>query len=65
MSNTKKPAAEKCPYGCDEFVAKEDLCPSCRVDRGLAEDACPSCGCEPGDGKTHGCTDPIGCGYTP
>jgi len=30
----------------------------------MVNDACPSCGSEAGSGKTHGCADPIGCGYT-
>ena len=25
---------------------------------------CPGCGCMPGDGKTLGCDDPMGCGFT-
>lgn len=26
-------------------------------------EACPGCGCMPGDGRTPGCTDPLGCGF--
>lgn len=26
-------------------------------------EACPGCGCRPGDGRTAGCTHPVGCGY--
>src|SRR5687767_14470429 len=26
-------------------------------------DACPTCGCRPGDGRTAGCADEIGCGF--
>ncbi len=29
---------------------------------GHSEFACPGCGCEPGDGRTDGCTHPDGCG---
>ena len=29
-----------------------------------ATDACPGCGCMPGDGRTEGCIDPDGCGYS-
>lgn len=27
------------------------------------DDACAGCGCQPGDGRTPGCSDPEGCGY--
>lgn len=27
------------------------------------EDACPGCKCKPGDGRTEGCTHPVGCGF--
>lgn len=26
-------------------------------------EACPGCGSRPGDGRTDGCDDPLGCGY--
>lgn len=28
-------------------------------------EACPGCGCLPGDGRTNGCRDAIGCGFEP
>lgn len=31
--------------------------------KALNPDACPNCGCEPGEGLTKGCNDPLGCGY--
>lgn len=30
----------------------------------VADDACPGCKCRPGDGRTPGCTHPVGCGVS-
>jgi hypothetical protein len=39
-------------------LADERVCDECAA-------KCPGCGCKPGDGRTPGCTHPVGCGYTP
>ena len=32
-------------------------------DEGVDPCACPGCGCLPGEGRTRGCMDKMGCGY--
>jgi hypothetical protein len=57
--------------GDDSMNAKlriiEEGCPVDLAERIAADDdeSCPGCGCQPGDGRTLGCTDPDGCGFGP
>lgn len=43
---------------CDE---NDPPCHVCQDTR--PEESCPGCGCQPGDGRTEGCTDADGCGF--